>query len=208
MMECRLVLKALPDEADMNFDELERDLHTAQQAARLAYEAASVVHQGARLDPRWGSDWSRPKAIFARHGAAVRDGAPRVDPKPASGDLLERWLWRLPATDSVDGAPEVRPTCTGTVRATKRPCTAAAIYLGSGVFGAHCYSHATPMERDQYRAHHDSVSAQQSTSYTDLLERQRGVGERLSEQWLQHRDNRSKWVDEVRSATRTEQQTP
>lgn len=36
MMECRLVLKALTDEADLNFEELDRDLHAAQQSARTA----------------------------------------------------------------------------------------------------------------------------------------------------------------------------
>lgn len=206
MMECRLVLTALPDEADLNFDELECELYTAQQSARRAYQAASLVHQGVQLDPRWGSDWSRPKAIFARHSAAVRNGAPRVDPKVAVGDRMERALWQLPATDSVDQGPAVRPTCTGTVRTTKRRCTVSAVYLGSGLFGAHCYSHATPAERDQYRAHRDSVSAQESTSYTDLLERQRGVGQRISERWLKLRARRQQWIDEFSSVTRAEEQ--
>ncbi|MUM06784.1 hypothetical protein B5P44_18635 [Mycobacterium sp. CBMA 213] len=204
MMECRLVLSALPDEADMNFDELDVELHTAQEAATRAYAAASVVHQGARLDPRWGNGWSRPKAIFARHQAAVRDGAPKVDPKPALGDRVERSLWQLPGMHNVDRAPDARPKCTGTVRTTKRPCTAGAVYLGSGLFAAHCYSHATPAERAQCRAHHDFVDTFQSTAYTDLLERQREVGERLSVQWLQDRDSRGKWVDEVSSADRAD----
>ena len=102
MMECRLVLKALTDEADLNFAELDRDLHAAQQSARRAYEAGSVVHQGARLDARPGSDWSRPNEIFARHEAAVRAGAARVDPTSAMGDCLERSLWQLPTSGSVD----------------------------------------------------------------------------------------------------------
>ena len=205
MMECRLVLKALPDEADMNFDELEHDLHIAQEAAHQAYDAASVVHQGARLDPRWGNGWSRPKAIFARHDAAVRDGALRIDPKFGLGDRLERVLWQLSTSECVDHVPDVRSKCTGTVRATKRPCRASAIYLGSGLFGAHCYSHATAAERDQYRKHQDSVGASQSDAYTDLLGRQRDVGEQLSVQWLQHRDTRRQWVDAVASASRAEQ---
>jgi hypothetical protein len=199
MMECRIVLQALPNEADMNFDELDRDLHTAQQGARLAYEAASVVHQGARLNDRWGSDWSRPKAIFARQGAAVRDGAPRVDPKPALGDHVERALWQLPAADRVEDAIAVRPACTGTVRATKRRCAVSAIYLGSGLFAAHCYSHATPEEREQYRTHQGAVNAQQSSSHANHLRRVRAIGERISERWLQHRENRRLWVTELTS---------
>jgi hypothetical protein len=194
VMECRIVLQALPAEADMNFDELDRDLHTAQQGARLAYEAASVVHQGARLEDRWGCDWSRPRAIFARHGAAVRNGASRVQPKPTLGDHLERALWQLPATDRVEDGAAVRPTCTGVVRASRRRCAVSAIYLGSGLFAAHCYSHATPDERDRYRTHQETVSAQQSSAHANQLRRLRAVGERLSEQWLKHRENRRPWT--------------
>jgi hypothetical protein len=199
MMECRIVLQVLPNEADMNFDELDRDLQTAQLGARRAYEAASVLHQGARLNDRWGSDWSRPKAIFARHVAAVRDGAPRVHPKTALGDHIERALWQLPATDRVEDAVAARPTCTGIARASKRRCAVSAIYLGSGLFGAHCYSHATPEERDQYRIHQEAVSAQQSSLHANHLRRLRAIGERISERWLQHRENRRLWVTELTS---------
>jgi hypothetical protein len=190
VMECRVVLQALPAEADMNFDELERELQTAQRGARLAYEAASVVNQGGRLEDRWGSDWSRPRAIFARHGAAVRNGASRVYPEPALGGHLERVLWQLPAADHVEDVGAARPTCTGVVRATRRLCAVSALYLGSGVFGAHCYSHATPDERDQYRTHQETVTALQSNAYANQSRRLRAIGERLCEQWLRHRENR------------------
>lgn len=195
------MLTALPDEADMNFDDLDYELHTVQRSAQQACQAASLVHQGARMDPRWGNDWSRPKAIFARHSAAVRGGAPRVDPAPAMGDGMERVLWQLPATDRVDDVPKVRPTCSGTVRTTKRRCTMAALYLGSGLFGAHCYSHATPDERDEYRVHQDAMRAKETTSYTDLLALRRRIGENIGQRWLQHRDRRTTLFDEAGSTT-------
>lgn len=53
MLECLLVLQALPEEADLNFDEIENDIHTVSRGARNAYEAASLVHQGAALGERW-----------------------------------------------------------------------------------------------------------------------------------------------------------
>jgi len=197
MMECRLVLQALPDEADLNFDELEGDLYAAQQSAHTAYEAASLVHQGARLDARWGAHWSRPKAIFARHAAAVRDGASKVTPVLTLGDRLERALWQLPASDRVEDTVGTRPKCSGTVRATRTRCTATAIYIGAGSFGAHCYSHATPDERNQYRTYRDTITAAQSDSHDRLLGRRRGIGENLSERWLQMRTERRQWVDEI-----------
>lgn len=205
LMECRLMLTALPDEADMNFDDLDYELHTVQRSAHQAYQAASLVHQGARLDPRWGTDWSRPKALFARHSAAVRGGAPRLDPAPAMGGGMERALWQLPATDRVDDVPKERPTCAGTVRTTKRRCTMAALYLGSGLFAAHCYSHATPDERDQYRAHQDATRTKETTSYTDLLALRRRIGENIGQQWLQRRDRRTTLFDEAHSTTTNDQ---
>jgi hypothetical protein len=195
LMECLLVLQALPDEADLNFDELERDLHVAQQGARLAYGAASLVHQGAMLDERWGTGWSRPKAIFARHSAAVRRGANKINPKPTLSDDIERALWQVPAPDRIEDAVGVRPKCSGTVRATGDKCASSTIYLGSGLFGAHCYSHATLEERDQYRTHHEAVIAQQSNAHAALLGRQRDLGENISERWLQHREHTQQWVD-------------
>jgi hypothetical protein len=207
VMECRLVLQALTDEANLNLDELDRDLQAAQQGARVAYQAASLVHQGARLDARWGTGWSRPKAIFARHGAAVRDGATKINPKRTFGDRLERSMWQLPGPDRVEDTMGVRPQCSGVVRATRLQCNVSAIYLGSGLFGAHCYSHATPPERDQYRQHNDSIVAAQSNSLDRQHELRRGVGETITERWLQHRESRRQLVEQVGTAVATQPDT-
>lgn len=173
MLECLLVLQALPEEADLNFDEIENDIHTVQRGARNAFEAASLVHQGAALGERWGANLSRPKAIFARHNSAVRQGARHIRPMPALSDRIERHLWQLPAVDSTQNVVGHRPKCSGLVRATGEACASSAIYLGSGMFGAHCYSHASPAERDRYRIHHEETSTRQCNSREELLELQR-----------------------------------
>ncbi|QOF28773.1 Uncharacterised protein [Mycobacteroides abscessus subsp. abscessus] len=197
MLECLLVLQALPDEATLNFDELAGEILTAHRGCQQAYRAASILYQGAELDGRWGNSLSRPKAIFARHNAAVRRGAKQIRPLAALSDQLERRLWQLPSTDRTQDVSGHRPKCSGMVRSTGDPCASSAIYLGAGLFGAHCYSHATPTERDQYRAHHETVNTRQAQSHEDLLELQRSVGERIAADWLSIRDKRQHWVDGI-----------
>lgn len=204
VIECRLVLQALPGEADLNFDELDGALHVTQQSACEAHDAAWLVHQGARLNARWGTGWSRPKAIFARHGAAVQDGANKVNLIPNLGHRLDRSMWQLPAPDRVEDVVGVRPRCAGAVRATKLRCSVSAIYLGSGVYGAHCYSHATPAERDQYRQHNDLTLAAQADSHGRLLGFRRAVGEKIADRWRQHRETKRQWVEEICTAAQAQ----
>jgi hypothetical protein len=106
-------------------------------------------------------------------------------------ERLERELWQLPALDRGQDVAGSRPTCAGTVRATGAKCGTTAVYLGSGLYGAHCYSHATSAEREQYQAHSAEVAARPATSHVDLLARQREIGASIIEQWLQHRNARS-----------------
>lgn len=190
LLECRLVLQALPDEADLNFDDLDEKIRAALEVARFTFEAASLVHQRAQLAERWGIGWSRPKAIFARHSAAVRNGAPRVTPKPSSSDQLEWSLWQLSTPSRANDAPASRPRCSGTVRATRLPCTSSAIYLGSGTFGAHCYSHASPQERIRYRTHNDAVVAAEIDTHEALIGRRISAGRNTTADWLQRRKDR------------------
>ncbi|OHT78137.1 hypothetical protein BKG69_15945 [Mycobacteroides chelonae] len=199
MLECLLVLQALPEEAGLNFDEIENDIHTVQRGMRNAYGAASLVHQGAALGERWGSGLSRPKAIFARHNAAVREGARHVKPLRALSDRIERHLWQLPAVDATQNMVGTRPKCSGFVRATGDSCASSAIYLGSGMFGAHCYSHASPAERDRYRAHHEEISLRQSDSREELVELQRSIGHEITAHWIDQREQRVRWVEQVTS---------
>ncbi|MCV7355340.1 hypothetical protein [Mycolicibacterium fluoranthenivorans] len=189
MMESRLALQALAGEAELNFDELDEDLQAVQDAAREAFEAASLVHQGAPLDSPWADGPSRPRAIFARHNAAVRQGAHRVDPLMTMACDLERALWQLRMGDDAEAAAR-RPRCAGTVRTTGEKCVSAVIHLGGGLVGTQCYSHATPAERNQYKVNHEVLNAQRSTALGALLNRRRDAGVIVMEHWLQYREAR------------------
>ncbi|SKF51209.1 Uncharacterised protein [Mycobacteroides abscessus subsp. abscessus] len=197
MLECLLVLQTLPSEADINFADLSGDLLAAHRGTQEAYQAASIIYQGAELDERWGNNLSRPKAIFARHNAAIRRGATKVTPMLGLGDRLERYLYQLPRPDRTRTVASARPRCTGMVKATGENCVSSAIYLGSGMFGAHCYSHATPTEREQYRAHHEENDARLARSHTDLRKMQRAVGEEIAAHWIASRPQRVEWVDKI-----------
>jgi hypothetical protein len=195
--ECRLVLQVLLNEVDLNLGDVERALLALQQDLYEAYAAASLVYQGAALEGRWGTGRSRPKAVFARHNAAVRLGAAKVRPALGLTDHFERRVWQLSALDRGQHLTGPRPTCSGTVRTTGEKCCSAAVYLGAGTFAAHCYSHATSAERAEYKAHGDSVAAQQATLRDDLRAQQQNIVEGLQERWLQARAARREWVARV-----------
>lgn len=197
MLECLLVLQTLPQEADLNFADLANDILAAHRGTLEAYQAASIVHQGAELDQRWGNGLSRPKAIFARHNAAVRRGAQKVSAVPALCDRLERHLYQLPRPDRTQTVAGARPKCSAMVKSTGEDCTNSAIYLGSGMFGAHCYRHATADEREQYRVHHEANEARQARSHNDLRALQRAVGEKIAAHWISTRQQRAQWVDDI-----------
>ncbi|WP_016888809.1 hypothetical protein [Mycobacteroides abscessus] len=199
MLECLLAIQTLPEQADLNFAELANDILAAHRSTLEAYQAASIVHQGAELDERWGNGLSRPKAIFARHNAAVRRGATKVVPMPALCDRLERHLYQLPRPDRTQTLAGQRPKCAAVVKSTGEDCTNSAIYLGSGIFGAHCYAHATTDEREQYRIHHEKNDARQARSHSDLRDLQRAVGEKIVAQWISTRGQRAQWINDIAS---------
>lgn len=195
--QCLLVLGILSKQADVGFGELQHALVCARQEAKQAFEAASVVHQGARLNESWGRALSRPKAIFARHSAAVRDGAPRVQPLRGLSDRFENQVWQLPPLDRCQDFVGSRPICQAAIRATGSRCSSVAIYIGDGAFAAHCYSHATEFEREKYRAHAQAVDTRQSTSHQELLNIQQRVGEVIADSWTQRRERRQEHLEEL-----------
>ncbi|MDO3091989.1 hypothetical protein P5V63_03110 [Mycobacteroides abscessus subsp. abscessus] len=195
MLECLLVLQALPHEADLNLSDLVSDVRAAHQGTQEAYRAASLVHQGAELDGRWGSSLSRPKAIFARHNSAVRRGATKVAPMSAPCDRVEQQLYQLPRSDRSQDIVGQRPKCVATVRSTGENCASSVIYLGAGMFGAHCYSHATSDERERYRVHHEGIEARPARTYEDLRELQRALGQEIAAHWISTRAQRIEWIE-------------
>ncbi|MBN3459833.1 hypothetical protein JNN96_38050 [Mycobacterium sp. DSM 3803] len=192
LSECLLVLKFLPTEADVNFSDLHQHLQSAQLNAKEAYQVSSLIHQGAALTERWGVGLSRPSAIFARHNAAVRHGASQVRAITSISDGFERHVWQLPALDRNQDFSGTRPRCSGLVRKTRQPCASVAIYLGSATFAAHCYAHATPAEREQYRRHHEAVEAEQRVAHQRLHDRQQSLGRVIADTWMWRRSYRKR----------------
>jgi hypothetical protein len=145
LLECLIAAEAVQFEAGLNLDELLAALCAIQQPARSAFRAASLLHQGAALTESWSASRSRPKAIFARHRAAVRQGA---RPSRPLEPTASRFNEALDANNTVDDARCVagtEPQCAGPAGRTTEDCTTAAVYLGSGEFAAHCYAHLTAL---------------------------------------------------------------
>lgn len=195
VLECLLVLEALPAEVDLNFDELIASLHRVRLPARQAFGAASLLHRGAALDERWGENLSRPKAIFARHNAAVRDGGQKVWPTHSVVDAIESWLRRAPVADRSQNVVGPRPPCLATTQAAGEPCSNSAVYLGSGSFAAHCYPHATRAERDKYRQHQLAVNQALERERNDREDLLRGLGGEIAADWIQRRQASRSWLE-------------
>lgn len=102
--ECLLVVEWLPGNVDLNFDDLCADLLAVQRSAQEACKAASLLNQRAALESAWTTNLSRPKAVLARHSAAVRNGAPRTSPVASENERIENLLWKAPSNDSPDEA--------------------------------------------------------------------------------------------------------
>jgi hypothetical protein len=151
LFECRLVLEALPYEVDLNLDELMRDISTAQQSAREAYSATSLLHKSATLEDRCDTSPSRPDAIVARHRAAVAAGAPLVAPDRSRTDEFNDGLNEYHRPDRSQDIVGPRPNCKAVLRDGSRRCTKPALYLGGGSWAQTCYVHATTADRDRFR---------------------------------------------------------
>ncbi len=116
---------------------------------------------------------------------------------PAPCDRLERHLYQLPRPDRSQIVASARPKCSALVKTTGEDCTTSAIYLGSGMFGAHCYLHVTPAEREQYRIHHEDTDARQARSHADLQHLQRDVGKKIADHWISTREQRLQWINNL-----------
>ena len=181
LLECRLVIAALPEEVDMIFDDLDTQLAAAQIEARQTYKAASLLQQGALLEPRWGKRASRPKAVFARHGAAVKNGATRVIPHLSAADEFFDVLNDPGRSDlAQDLPPGKRPRCAVVGPNKEVPCDQTAFYLGKGQFAATCWAHGSEGDRDRYRRHQEEDAGR----YDDRDERLRVLGRAVMQQWI------------------------
>lgn len=196
VLECWLALEYLPEEARLNFEELEEGFAIIGQDLRTAHEAAALVHASAPLADRWGANWSRPTAIFARHNEAVREGAAKVWPVPGAVEEIWRALSQLSRIDHGQQAAGFRTTCAGVVRTTGERCQKSVMYLGSGIFGSNCYSHSAPGERVKFKVHNDATAARQAGLLDDLLAKRRRLGATVVDEWMRERADRDGWVGE------------
>ncbi len=136
LLECQLVVISLADEVDLNFEDCLGGLTAVRELVAQASGAASLMSQNAALDSSWSTGPSRPKAIYARHTAAVNAGASRLTPNTSLIGTVEARLERLPHSDLSQNYSGSRPGCTGFVAKTGKRCTNTAIYLGAGSFCA------------------------------------------------------------------------
>lgn len=193
--ECGLVLALVANcEADLNLDELEWTLYEALRLARTAFGAAYLLNRDARLDVPWTSGASRPKAVFARHLAAVRAGAPRmVIPEDNLVERIERWLSRPIDRDPNEAAGPKPPACTAIAATSGKPCTRTAMRVG-GFLVEHCYSHLTADERarlDEQRQLIASAEAEHQLRLDEVVHR---AGTHVAADWLHQRQTRREWI--------------
>ncbi|MCV7152609.1 hypothetical protein [Mycolicibacterium pyrenivorans] len=197
LLECQLVVISLADEVDLNFEDCLGGLTAVRELVAQASGAASLMSQNAALDSSWSTGPSRPKAIYARHTAAVNAGASRLTPNTSLIGTVEARLERLPHSDLSQNYSGSRPGCTGFVAKTGKRCTNTAIYLGAGSFAQHCYSHCTPGERQRYRDHQDRQNQALEDSWLEREELLRLVGRNIIDDWVQNRGQQPPWLIEL-----------
>jgi hypothetical protein len=196
LTECLLAAQGAQDQIGLNLEELLEALSAVQRPAWSAYRAASLLHQGAALDRSWSPHLSRPKAIFARHQAAVRQGARPIAPRDPSPARLHDTIGADACLDRTQDISDVRPRCAAHVAKTADRCKNSAIYLGSAVFAQHCYAHLTATERRLFRRHQSDVARQQHALAEQMNERLSRATDLVFAEWLERRASSSRWVDD------------
>lgn len=195
VIECLLVLEALPGEVDLNLSELGARLRAAYRSAREAYDAASLLNQGATLANARGAGMSAPQVVLARHGAAARAGAAPVLPTVSGTEPLWRALKEAqePEPDHCLGS---QPVCSAIVQSSGLPCGFGVLSVGLGLFGTHCYHHVSAAEKDQYRVY-EAARGRAEETRQGLREMQRAAGVGICADWLQRREDDSRWFHEA-----------
>lgn len=187
LVECVLALHSMRLDVGITLDELERDLRRAQESARVAFGAASLVDQGADLAGSWTDYPSRPKAIFARHRVAFDHGAERKLPAVSAAERLEQAVARSPRTDSDPFTPLKRcghSTPDGTA------CRRRVVCVGEGAFADHCVDHLNDLERRLSDDHRRAMVAV-------VVKAQRDEITRIAAGWLVHRRRLHEWLNHL-----------
>ena len=197
LLECQLVVVALADEVDLNFEDCHAGLTAVRELAEHAWGAASLLSQNAALETSWSNGPSRPKAIYLRHAAAVSAGATRRIPLPSLVGVVEGRLDTLWDADLSHNFRGARPACTGFVAGTGKLCTNSAIYVGAGTFAQHCYSHGTPDKRQRHRDHRERQTEAAEESWKKGQEQMQRIGRIIIDDWAQKRKYLPTWFGEM-----------
>lgn len=192
--ECGAVLLMLSDEAALNLDELGEVVDVARGEAVNAFGAASLLNKHAELGESWTDDLSRPRAIYARHSKAVRNGATRVKPAvptvrfPMADEAIEGVL------DSHQQFSETsaeRPICSAFAKSKGRTCTKPATWMSPNEFLPHCYGHLDADERRQYDERREQMAEQERLHRAEVVERLYEEGRMVAAEWAERRRART-----------------
>lgn len=195
LQESQLALRASRADVGLTLDELERDLRTARESARLAFGAASLLAQDADLAASWSGYPSRPKAIHARHRVAVEYGAPRKVPATPAADQYEEVL-RQTYERMLQRARESQPAPARANRRCGHPmldgklCRRRLARIRPNEFADHCPDHLDDSERDLYERH-----SRQAASA--IAQAQREEFRRIADEWISARHGLRLWVERV-----------
>ncbi|OZM70688.1 hypothetical protein CFN78_23735 [Amycolatopsis antarctica] len=150
LAEATHILDFVSGQVDLNLGEASSSMTQAAHEANEAFEAASLLMNGAELDTSWSNYASRPKAVFARHRAAVAAGAQRLHPAPAPMIVQSE-----PSPVSHGELPPkppnaARPKCGHPTKTTGKLCGNRVVVLEDGILATGCATHLPDAERPSY----------------------------------------------------------
>lgn len=167
LAEAEYAIEHIGDLTALNLGDLRHSIGAAAEAARTAFGAAALLHNGAKLAGPWnGSSPTKPtpKAVFARHRQAVEEGADRVR---APGAPM---LFRPPMLTADDVARPAAPQCTATTKAGNQ-CLNRKVRLPAGGVGQACETHLPPQARAEYKNQRDITISDYNSQRHDFAVR-------------------------------------
>ena len=197
LTEAKNVLDFVTGQVDLDLSEALSTVTEAAYEANNAFEAASLLMNGAALEESWSQKASRPKAIFARHKAAVVAGAQRIE--PAIAPMLIR-SERPPVTrDALPPKPpgRSRPKCGRPTTTIGKLCGNLVVVLENGVLATGCSTHLPDSERSSYERQKAQTDAwHEAAAEHQVLDSARMMAE-TTELWLrrQARELGMEWAD-------------
>ncbi len=185
LLNCELTLQALDGEVDLQFDELFNELGRVQREVENAFQAASLLMSRASLATSWGRLPSRPKAIFARHRAAVAEsGAEPVRPWSSNAAAFVEDLELVARNGNRPAIPtSPAPQCEAKIRNGSRRCSKAALSFGDEEWASRCHIHASKAEKEGHLKFQNARAAAYQRDRQTGAQLRRKIGRSLIESW-------------------------